>query len=56
MSGLGHLQRLMVLADGFSWNVKTYLSLSKVALAIPGTRRSGPRFFGLDKPWSEVRL
>ena len=56
MSGLGHLQRVMVLADGFSWNGKTYLSLSKVALAIPGTRRSGPRFFGLDKPSSEVRL
>jgi hypothetical protein len=25
MSGLGHLQRVMVLADGFSWNGKTYL-------------------------------
>jgi Protein of unknown function (DUF2924) len=27
----GHLQRVMVLADGFSWNGKTYRSLSKVA-------------------------
>jgi hypothetical protein len=53
MSGLGHLQRVMVLADGFSWNGKTYLSLSKV---VTGTRWSGPRFFGLDKPSSEVRL
>src|SRR5262249_24237652 len=27
----GHLQRVMVLADGFSWNGKAYPSLSKVA-------------------------
>ena len=52
----GHLQRVMVLADGFSWNGKTYRSLSKVAFAITGSRWNGPRFFGLrDKPASEVR-
>jgi hypothetical protein len=51
----GHLQRVMVLADGFSWNGKTYASLSMVALAMTGTRWSGPRFFGLDKPSSGVR-
>jgi len=52
----GHLQRVMVLADGFSWNGKTDPSLSKVALAITGSRWNGPRFFGLrDKPASEVR-
>jgi hypothetical protein len=51
----GHLQRVMVLADGFSWNGKTYPSLSMVAFAMTGTRWSGPRFFGLDKPSSEVR-
>ena len=51
----GHLQRVMVLADGFSWNGKTYRSLSRVALAITGSRWSGPRFFGLDKSSSEVR-
>jgi hypothetical protein len=52
----GHLQRVIVLADGFSWNGKTYPSLSKVALAITGSRWNGPRFFGLrDKPASEVR-
>jgi hypothetical protein len=51
----GHLQRVMVLADGFSWNGKTYASLSKLAFAMTGTRWSGPRFFGLDKPSSEVR-
>src|SRR5262249_48015783 len=43
----GHPQRVMVLADGFAWDGKTYPSLSKVAFAITGTRWSGPRFFGL---------
>ena len=51
----GHLQRVMVLADGFSWNGETYRSLSKVAFAMTGTRWSGPRFFGLDQPPSERR-
>src|SRR5262249_4155044 len=51
----GHLQRVMVLDDGFSWNGKTYPSLSKVAFTITGTRWSGPRFFGLDQSPSEVR-
>jgi hypothetical protein len=52
----GHLQRVMVLADGFSWNGKTYRSLSKVAFAISGSRWNGPRFFGLrDRPSSEAR-
>jgi Protein of unknown function (DUF2924) len=51
----GQLQRVMVLADGFSWNGTTYRSLSKVAFAMTGTRWSGPRFFGLGKPSSEVR-
>jgi Protein of unknown function (DUF2924) len=51
----GHLQRVMVLADGFTWNGKTYRSLSKVAFAITGSRWSGPRFFGLrDRPSSEA--
>lgn len=48
----GHLQQIMVLADGFSWEGKTYPSLSKVASAITGTRWNGPRFFGLrDKSY-----
>ncbi len=51
----GHLQRVMVLADGFAWNGKTYRSLSQVAFAMTGTRWSGPRFFGLDQPPSERR-
>jgi hypothetical protein len=51
----GHLQQVMVLAGGFTWNGKTYRSLSKVAFAMTGTRWSGPRFFGLDQPPSERR-
>src|SRR5215470_11078322 len=51
----GHPQRVMVLADGFAWDGKTYPSLSKVAFAITGTRWSGPRFFGLDQSSSELR-
>ena len=39
--------RVMVLADGFGWNGKTYESLSRIAFAITGTRWNGPRFFGL---------
>jgi hypothetical protein len=41
----GRTERVMVLADGFAWNGKTYDSLSKVARAITGTRWSGPAFF-----------
>ena len=43
----GRMQRVTVLADGFAWNGKTYPSLSKVALAITGTRWNGPKFFGM---------
>ena len=51
----GQLQRVMVLADGFSWNGKIYPSLSKVAFAMTGTHWSGPKFFGLnDKSASQV--
>jgi hypothetical protein len=54
----GQLQRVMVLAEGFAWNGKTYRSLSEVAFAITGTRWSGPKFFGLrdkPKPGTEVQ-
>ena len=43
----GHDHRVMVVADGFAFEGKTYDSLSKVALAITGTKWNGPRFFGL---------
>jgi hypothetical protein len=52
----GRSQRVTVLADGFTWNGKTYRSLSKVAFAITGSRWNGPRFFGLrDRRSSEGR-
>jgi hypothetical protein len=43
----GKMQRVAVLADGFSWEGMSYPSLSKVAFAITGTRWNGPKFFGL---------
>ena len=52
-------QRVMVMADGFAWNGRTYDSLSKVAFAITGAKWNGPRFFGLrdkeDRSVMEVR-
>ncbi|MGH7071281.1 MAG: DUF2924 domain-containing protein [Acetobacteraceae bacterium] len=50
----GRMHRVAVLAEGFAWNGQTYPSLSKVALAITGTRWNGPKFFGLrDKKPTE---
>jgi Protein of unknown function (DUF2924) len=47
----GQMHRVTVLENGFAWRGKTYPSLSKVAVAITGTRWNGPRFFGLrEKP------
>jgi hypothetical protein len=43
----GRMERVVVSANGFVWNGKTYPSLSKVGFAITGTRWNGPRFFGL---------
>jgi Protein of unknown function (DUF2924) len=43
----GVLQRVRVLDEGFAWNGTTYRSLTEVAVAMTGTRWSGPRFFGL---------
>jgi hypothetical protein len=51
----GHLQQVMVLTDGFTWNGKAYRSLSKVAFAITGSRWNGPRFFGMRGRPSEAR-
>jgi hypothetical protein len=53
-------QRVMVMTDGFGWNGQTYDSLSKVALAITGTKWNRPRFFGLrdheDRLAAEAQL
>ena len=47
----GRMERVTVVGDGFTWNGKTYPSLSKIASTITGTRWNGPKFFGLrDKP------
>jgi hypothetical protein len=45
----GKSQRVVVLDQGFAWNGTTYRSLTEIALAMTGTRWSGPRFFGLRK-------
>jgi hypothetical protein len=43
----GSTEMVDVLADGFGWRGKTYRTLSAVAVAITGTKWSGPKFFGL---------
>jgi hypothetical protein len=43
----GRMHRVSVLTNGFAYDGKTYSSLSKIAVAITGTRWNGPRFFGL---------
>lgn len=46
----GVMHRVMAMEAGFSWNGKTFHSLSEVATAITGTKWNGPRFFGLRPP------
>jgi len=48
----GKTYRVMVMADGFAHDGKTFASLSEIASAITGTRWNGPRFFGLRSPSS----
>jgi Protein of unknown function (DUF2924) len=43
--GVDHV--VEVVAGGYRWEGKTYASLSAVALAMTGTKRNGPAFFGL---------
>ncbi|MCF8467660.1 MAG: DUF2924 domain-containing protein [Sneathiella sp.] len=43
----GRRIEVVVEADGFRWDGKTYPSLSAIARAATGTRWNGPRFFGL---------
>ena len=45
----GALQTVTVLEAGFTWQGRSYDSLSAVARAITGTAWNGPRFFGLRK-------
>jgi len=41
------LHEVEVLDDGYLWRGQRYRSLSAIALAITGTKWSGPRFFGI---------
>ncbi|MEM8540421.1 MAG: DUF2924 domain-containing protein [Pseudomonadota bacterium] len=43
----GQTHYVDVTDDGFEWNEERYSSLSAIALAITGTKWSGPRFFGV---------
>lgn len=45
----GVVHRVVAVADGFVWNSQTYDSLSTVAFAMTGAKRSGPLFFGLKE-------
>jgi hypothetical protein len=46
----GRTYRVVVLAEGFAHDGKTFSSLSEIASAITGTKWNGPRFFGLRPP------
>ena len=43
----GRTHRVMVMANGFAHDGRTFASLSEIASAITGTKWNGPRFFGL---------
>ncbi len=45
----GILHEVEVLDDGYLWREQRYRSLSAIALAITGTKWSGPRFFGIKR-------
>jgi hypothetical protein len=50
----GKRHRVMVLADGFAYDGKTFGNLSEIAVLITGTRWNGPRFFGLRSKTKEI--
>ena len=43
----GSTEVVDVVSNGYTWREKTYRTLSAVAVAITGTKWSGPKFFGL---------
>jgi hypothetical protein len=43
----GRMEAVEVTGAGFVWRDQTYRTLSAVAVAITGTKWSGPKFFGL---------
>jgi Protein of unknown function (DUF2924) len=50
----GKSYRVVVTADGFAYDGKTFTNLSEIASAITGTRWNGPRFFGLRPAGAEA--
>jgi hypothetical protein len=46
----GRMHSVLVTADGFEFDGKTWKSLSAIAARITGAHWSGPRFFGLKRP------
>jgi len=50
----GKTYRVMVMADGFAHDGRTFTNLSEIASEITGTRWNGPRFFGLRSASSKV--
>ena len=46
----GATEMVEVTTEGFIWRSKPYRTLSAVAVAITGTKWSGPKFFGLLPP------
>lgn len=46
----GSTELVDVIVGGFVWRGTAYRTLSAVAVAITGTKWSGPKFFGLSKP------
>jgi hypothetical protein len=49
----GKSHRVVVLADGFTYDGKSFANLSEIAGLITGTRWNGPRFFGLRSKMQE---
>jgi hypothetical protein len=49
----GRSHRVMVLAEGFAYEGKTFGNLSEIASLITGVRWNGPRFFGMRSKTQE---
>ncbi len=49
----GARHEVAILADGFTYEGRTYDSLSAIAREITGSRWNGPRFFGLRRDANE---
>jgi hypothetical protein len=50
----GTSHRVMIVADGFAYDGRTFASLSEIATLITGTKWNGPKFFGLRPRKIEV--